>query len=133
MRRWMLSIVLLAACGEDATYMTVTVDKRAAVHDATSLKVTLANAGSMRTDDLDLGAHPFPVTFTLSAPGRSGDLTITVDALDTAGTLVGRGIGQAKLDDMTAAVVLDSADFVVNSEYANDQFLTSDYEAVGFQ
>jgi hypothetical protein len=32
-----------------------------------------------------------------------------------------------------AEVVLDSADFVVNSEFAGNQFLTNDFEAVGIQ
>lgn len=133
MRRLIASLVLVAGCTDESTYLTVTVDRRAAVHDAANLKVTLSNAGSMRTDDLDLDGKSFPVTFTLSAPGRSGDLGIGIDALDSTGTLVGRGAGATKLDEMTATVTLDSADFVVNSEYANDQFLTSDYEAVGFQ
>jgi hypothetical protein len=113
--------------------MTVTVDKRAAVHDAVSLNVTLSNAGSMRTDELNLDGRDFPLTFTLSAPGRSGALGISVDAVDGMGTLVGRGVADTNLTEMTANVMLDSADFVVNSEFANDQFLTSDYEAVGFQ
>ncbi len=133
MRALLVAPLLLVACSEDATYMTVTVDKRDAVHDATKLKVTLTNAGSMRSDDLDLEGKTFPVTFTLSAPGRSGALDISVDALDGDGALVGRGASQTNLDQMMASVVLDSADFVVNSERANDQFLTGDYEAVGFQ
>jgi hypothetical protein len=133
MRLLAVPLLLVAACGEDETYLTVTVTSRPAVHDAKSLKVTLSNAGSMYTDDLDLGDRPFPVTFTLSAPGRSGELDISIDALDSAETLVGRGVGTTNLDEMTASVTLDSADFVVNTDYANDQFLTTDFEAVGFQ
>src|SRR5690349_2643122 len=108
MRRaaWIAPVTLFAAlagCGQD-TYLIVTVKKRPAVHEATKLKITLSNSGSMRTDDLDLAGHEFPVTFSLTAPGRGGELGISVDALDTAGALVGRGTGQATLSDDMAEV-----------------------------
>src|ERR1043165_5084422 len=130
-----LSAALLASLAgcTDNTYMIVTVDKRAAVHEASKLKITLSNSGSMRTDDLDLAGHDFPVKFSLTAPGRGGELGISIDALDTNGALVGRGVGQATLTDAEASVTLDSADFVVNNEYAGNQFLTNDFEAVGIQ
>jgi hypothetical protein len=126
-------MLLLAACDEEQSYLIVTVDRRPAVHDAATLKVTLSNAGTMLTKDLPIDDAMFPLTFSLSAPGRSGDLTIGIDALDSANTLVGRGTGNTNLTEMMASVLLDSADFVVNSELANDQFLTTDFEAVGFQ
>src|ERR1043165_5244076 len=130
-----LSAALLASLAgcTDNTYMIVTVDKRAAVHEASKLKITLSNSGSMRTDDLDLKGKDFPVTFSLTAPGRGGELGISIDAFDTNDSLVGRGAGQATLTDTMASVTLDSADFVVNTDYAGNQFLTSDYEAVGLQ
>ncbi|NVB79288.1 MAG: hypothetical protein HOV81_12905 [Kofleriaceae bacterium] len=135
--RALIPLVLLAGCADD-TYVIVTVDSVPAVHDMAggapkSLKVTLSNAGSMRTDDLVVAEHAFPVTFSLSAPGRTGDLGITVDALDAQGALIGRGSSTVSLDDTTASVKLDSADFVVNSEVVNNQFLSSDYEAAGLQ
>jgi len=130
-----LAVLLLAsaACGGDETYILVTVDKRPAVHEPETLEVTLSNDSSMYSQTLDLDGHAFPVTFSISAPGRSGDLGITIDAIDGMETLVGRGVGTLSLDSPSAVVVLDSADFVVNSEYANDQFLTDDLETVGFQ
>jgi len=133
MRALLLAPLLLAACGEDETYIVVTVDKRPAVHDADKLKVTLSNAGTMLTKELDIDDAMFPLTFSLSAPGRSGNLTIGIDAVDVMGTLVGRGSGTLSLTDLTANVMVDSADFVVNTEFASDQFLTTDYEAVGYQ
>src|SRR4051794_41092210 len=96
---YLASIVPLAAACTDDTFLIVTVDKRPAVHNAAKLKVTLSNAGSMRTDDLDLAGHDFPVTFSLTAPGRGGEIGITVDALDASSALVGRGAGQATLSD----------------------------------
>lgn len=131
--RTLVVILLLAACGGDDTYVVVTVDKRPAVHAAAKLSVTLSNAGSMRTDSLDLGSDPFPVTFSISAPGRSGDLGISIDALDSLGVLVGRGASTTPLTSSVANVTIDSADFVVNAIVANNQFLSNDFEAVGLQ
>jgi hypothetical protein len=113
--------------------MIVTVDKRPAVHETATLNVTLTNKEEKLSKPLTIGAHTFPMTFSLTGPGRSGDVTISIDGLDDMGQVVGRGETTAKLDDMAASVTLDSADFVVNSDYAQDQYLTTDFEAVGFQ
>lgn len=131
--RALLLIGVLAACGGDESYTIVTVNKRAAVHGPVKLEVTLSNAGSMRTDSLDIGSNEFPVTFSISAPGRIGDLGISIDALDATGALVGRGSGTTTVGAPAASVMLDSADFVVNALYANNQFLSNDFEAVGLQ
>jgi hypothetical protein len=132
--RALVVFTLLAGCTGDDTYIVVSVDKRAAVHAAHSFEVTLSNAGSMRTDALDLGSAPqFPLTFSISAPGRGGELGIRVDALDVGGQLVGRGSTTALLTATNASVTIDSADFVVNALYANNQFLSNDFEAVGLQ
>lgn len=122
----------LAACAEDS-YIVVTVTGRPAVHDVAKLKVTLSNGGTMRTDDLSLNEAVFPVTFSISAPGRAGDLGITVDAVDKDGLLVGRGESMTTVDATTASVLLDSADFVINTDFADNQFPSDDYEAHGFQ
>jgi hypothetical protein len=128
-----LATMLLACGGDDETYLVVTVDRRPAVHDITKLVVVLSNAGSMRTDSLTLSSAEFPVTFSISAPGRTGDIGIAIDGLDAMDTLQGRGFATAQLSEDTANVMLDSADFVVNALYANNQFLSNDFEAVGLQ
>lgn len=122
-----------SACSDDASYLIVTVNGRPAVHDAASLKVTLSNTGTMRTDELPLGNKPFPVTFSISAPGRSGDLGIQVDAIDSNGLVVGRGETTSTVEMATANVMIETADFVINSDYAEDQFPSNDFEAHGFQ
>ena len=94
----------LVGCTDDK-YIIVTVQRRATVHGASKLKVTLSNAGSMRTDDLDLKGKDFPVTFSLTAPGRGGELGISIDAFDTNDSLVGRGAGQATLTEIGRAHV----------------------------
>jgi len=123
----------LAACSEDS-YVVVTVSARPAVQTATSLQITLANAGSMRTDTRALGSHAFPVTFSMSAPGRTGEVDITVEADDANMLPVGLGTATTTVGAKTATVMLDTTDFVVNTEYAMDQFLAEgDYEAAGLQ
>ncbi|MDB4957139.1 MAG: rhizobiocin/RTX toxin and hemolysin-type calcium binding protein [Myxococcales bacterium] len=130
--RGLYVLLVVAGCADDS-YIIVTVDKRPAVHDAKKLAVTLSNEGSMRAEALDLTTATFPVTFSISAPGRAGDLGISIDATDSAGLLVGHGSTTTPLLTSTASLLLDSADFVVNTDVANDQFLSDDFEAVGLQ
>ncbi len=124
-----------SACGSagHAGYVLVTVDARPAVHDAAAITVTLANAGTMRTDTLMLAGKSFPVTFSVSAPGRTGDLAITVDANDASGLVIGHGSAMTTVTAPAAEVLLDSTDFVVNTDYVGDQFPTDDVHSAGFQ
>jgi hypothetical protein len=131
--RALVVTLLMMGCGGDDTYLVVTVDRRAAVHDITTLEVTLSNAGSIRTDTLEVAAAEWPLTFSISAPGRMGDIGISIDGLDSMDTLQGRGFTTTTLTATDVNVMLDSADFVVNALYANNQFLSNDFEAVGLQ
>jgi len=139
MRRLAVAVgacIAIGACSNSAPktdYLLVTVNARPAVHDAAALSVTLANAGTMRTDTLMLAGKSFPVTFSVSAPGRTGDLAITVDATDAGGVVVGHGSAMTAVSSAAADVLLDSTDFVVNTDYAGDQFPTDGFQAAGFQ
>jgi hypothetical protein len=126
------SVLALGACSSD-DFLVVTVDARPAVHDARALSVSLSNAGTMRVDSFPLAEHAFPVTFSISAPGRTGDLAIAIDATDTAGLVVGQGSATTAIGGADAHITLEATDFVVNTEYANNQFPSSDFEAAGFQ
>lgn len=128
-----VAAVALGACESSETYLVVSVTARPAVHDATHLRVTLGNEGTMRTDVLALDGAAFPVTFSVSAPGRTGDLQVSVEAVDAEERRVGAGTTTAALDADTAAVRLDSADFVVNTDVAEDQAPSEDFEAHGAQ
>ena len=130
--RALLVALLLTGCADDK-YMVVTVDARPAVTGASQLSVTLSNAGTSRMDTLPLGGHALPVTFSVQAPGRTGDLAIKVEAQTSDGVDVGVGSGSAMIGDTSASVMLDTADFVVNTDYAMDQFLAEDFEASGLQ
>jgi hypothetical protein len=133
--RWLVApacAVVLAACATSDDYVVVTVTARAAVHGATALTVTLANAGTTRMDTLALHGA-FPLTFSISSPGRTGDLAITLDATNASGVVVGHGTGATQIGADQASVVLESTDFVVNTDFAGNQFTSNDFEASGFQ
>ena len=125
-------LALVAGCSSDS-YLVVTVEARPAVHDVATLAVTLMNGGTSLTHTLPVGSHAFPVTFSVDAPGRSGELDVTVEADDANGTAVGLGSGSASVGAGSADVLLDSMDFTVNTDYALDQFLTFDYDSDGLQ
>lgn len=122
----------LAACDPDH-YVIVTIDAPPAVHGATAVTVALSNAGTTRMDNLALRDHGFPVTFSISSPGRDGELAITVDALDAGGLVVGHGTATTTTAATAATVSLTAMDFVVNTDYPGDQFPSDDFEANGFQ
>ena len=117
----------LAACGGDS-YLVVTVDARNAVHDAATLTVSLTNSGTTLMHQLALGSHTFPVKFSVDSPGRSGDLVVTVEADDSSGNPVGSGTTMTTVGAATAELMLDTTDFVVNTDVAMDQFLSADYD-----
>jgi len=128
-----IAAVYLGACTSSNGYVIVTVDAHPAVHDARAIVVSLSNAGTTRMDRLTLKTPTFPVTFSISAPGRTGDLAIAVDATDDTGLVIGHGSATTTVGAAAAKVMLDSTDFVVNTDYAGDQFPSSDFEASGFQ
>jgi hypothetical protein len=122
-----------AACSDDTSYIVVSVETRPAVHSAATLRVTLSNAGSMRTEEIPLGEATFPATFSVAPEGRSGEIGIAIDAIDAAGLVVGRGSAVSGASAATARVMLEPTDFVVNTDYADDQFLSNYASANGLQ
>jgi hypothetical protein len=124
-------LLLLVACNSE-TYVVVTVSARPAVHDVTALQVTQANNSTTRTDTLQLGTHTLPATFSLSDNSRSGELDLTINGVTSDGTVVGTGATTTTFDT-AVALQLDPADFVVNTDYAGDEFLTTDFETPGYQ
>ena len=128
-----LGLFALGACSSSDGFVLVTVAAQPAVHDVASLTVALSNGGTTRMDSLALRDQAFPVTFSISAPGRTGDLAITIDALDETGLVVGHGSATTTTVAPDATIALEPTDFVVNTDYANDQFPADDFEASGFQ
>ncbi|MBC7974803.1 MAG: hypothetical protein H7138_07425, partial [Myxococcales bacterium] len=129
----LVALVSLGACAGPDDYIIVTVEAPASVRGARALTITLANAGTTRMDTLALDGAAFPVTFSVSTPGRTGDLAIAIDATGATDLVVGRGATRTTLGTAGARVVLDTTDFVVNTEHDADQFTSNDFEAGGFQ
>lgn len=128
-----MAMVALAAACSDTPTMVVTVRARPAVTGATSIMVELKNGAGLAGDTFELRERAFPITFSISSPGRNGELEIKVSARDKDNLLVGRGASMVDISSDTAEVLIDSADFVVNTNLAEDQYLTNDFEAVGAQ
>jgi hypothetical protein len=120
----------LAACGD--SYVVVTVDAQPGVIGASTLKVIATNDGAVSTDSLELGAHQFPATFSITSSGRSGAIDLALSALGSDGTLLAVGSGSADAG-ADIAIMLEPADFIVNTDTTSDNFLSTDYEAKGFQ
>jgi hypothetical protein len=127
------AIAIVPACTEGGDAMIITVKVRPAVVGATSLTVELKNGAGLAGDSFELRGRDFPLTFSVSSPGRRGDLEVKISARNEADILVGRGSATIPIDGEAGEVLVDSADFVVNTDFANDQYLTDDFEAVGSQ
>lgn len=140
--RWAVAACLLAGCSRVATTsgddtntatLAVTVAKQPPVHDVVSLTVTLTNGGSTTSDTVQVSDTSFPLIYEADPPGMVGTLDIKVEAFDINNLLIGRGETQADVAAESAAVTLQSMDFVINNVYAGNQFLTNDFETVGLQ
>ena len=124
MRRALAIAILACGCGRGVSVTVVTVDARPAVHGATSLSVDVGNEGSTLTQSFDLHEHPFPATFSVTTPGRTGDITFTAHASDDSGAVVGVGTASTTIvdnDESTATLLLEPADFPVNTQVAGAQ------------
>lgn len=129
----LLAMLAMAACEGDETFMIVTIDSVPAVHDVAKIEVDLDNEGQTRGDSFSTDDLAFPATFSIALGGRTGNLAIVVSARDEDGLLVGRGGTSTTTVEPTAALTLDSADFVINTDFADDQFPSNDFESHGFQ
>lgn len=129
--RWLAAAALaFAACDSDH-YLVVTVTGRPSVHDIATLRLTLGNEGSMRTDDFPFAGQKLPVTFAVSSPDRTGELAISAQALDGNMFVIGTGAADSSFEADSATVAMDGADFVVNTSFADDQVLSDDFNANG--
>jgi hypothetical protein len=127
-------LVAAAACADPA-YTVVTVEARPAVTGVRTLEVSLANGSSTQTEAFAVDGRDFPLTFSVGTGERAGELAITVDALDAAGDRIADGATTAPLTggDGAATVMLEPADFLVNTSFVGDQALAFRAEAGGRQ
>ena len=108
----------------------MTVDTRPTVQPASALEVVATNAGDSEGALFFLDSTAFPVTFTVTPSGRSGDLHIDVAAVQQLGNgrLI-RARGTATIAILTGQraaldVMLEPHDFVVETTTEGDQATT---------
>ncbi len=127
-----LALLGIAACGSE-DFLVVTIEARPAVHDVASLEVSLLDeTGTSRGDSFAVDNDSFPSTFSISG-APTGNLHIEILAKDAEGIVVGHGAGDTLFAAQTASLLLDSADFVINTDFADDQFPSNDFESHGYQ
>lgn len=123
-RPLLLAILLFGGlgCGDDVAVI-VEVQARPQVPSITSIDVTVQNDEDTETKTFDIGDRDLPLTFSITTSGRSGDLVINVNAHDADDLSRGVGTATVALDagELEATVLLDPADFVVNTAIAGGQ------------
>jgi hypothetical protein len=125
-----------SACASPVTATVVTIEARPAVHGVETLDVTFSNASATLTESFDVGGRDFPLSFSVETPGRTGEVTMSVRALDEDGALAGLGEASATIvPDGTAETThrLEPADYVVNTSVVGSQKLTWAFGAGGSQ
>lgn len=132
--RWARVAALVAAslaavgCGDEPeTFVFVTVEARPAVRAMTSLEVMITNDNTTLMESFDVEDEEFPVTFTVTATNRVGDIAFAVEGVDEDGQkrALGAGSGTIVADErVDVTVLLEPTDFVVNSSIAGEQRLT---------
>lgn len=125
-------VAVVAACGGSDRAIVVEVRARPTVGDVDALVVEVANAGSTQMQTFDLGSHDFPATFSITTGGREGPIDISVRGTAGDATVA---VGAVSVDAAAsdAVLMLDPADFVVNTDYAGGQYVNQDIETNGFQ
>jgi hypothetical protein len=139
--RWVAALALVGCSnvhstpGDDSSTaeISLTIDRRPAVHSVASLTITLDAGAGPVVDHVTITSDTFPVVYQVTHSGGFGTLLIDVEALDNFGTPVGVGITSAALDAPTASLMIEASDFVVNTTVTGNQFLSNDFEAAGLQ
>lgn len=136
MRRALLLLATLAGCADPITATLVRVEARPAVGEIETLEVTFANDNATLSQTFTVGGRDLPVTFSVETPGRSGELEMIARGLADDGALVALGAGASTIVADTvvdARVLLDPADFVVNTRVAGSQRLSWSTAQAGVQ
>lgn len=125
-----------SACADPITGALVTVEARPAVREVEILEVTFSNDNATLSESFAVGGRDFPLTFSVEATGRSGDLVMTARGLAEDGSLAALGTSSATItaDQLVdATLMLDPADFGVNTSVAGSQRLAWSSAQAGVQ
>lgn len=130
------ALAALAACSPPATITVVTVEARPAVREVEALELVFSNDNATLSQSFAIGGRAFPLTFTIETPDRTGALEMTARGLDRDGELVGLGAAAAAIvpdGEAAATLVLEPADFLVNTDFDGAQRLAWVGAAGGLQ
>ena len=136
--RWRAAVALAlagaGACSDPADpAIVVEIQGRPSVHDVARLEVTVSNEGASQMSSFDTDGRDLPLTFSITAEGRTGAIDVAVRGLDAAEAEIAVGATSVDATADTASVMLDPNDFIVNTEFPGGQFLNQDAETNGFQ
>ena len=124
--------VMGIACG-DTSAVVVDISARSTVHPIAELRVRVADeGGAQASDNYSILGDELPLSLTVDTSGRGGALTVTIDAYDADGYMVGGGVGAATIPnsgDESLALRLDPSEITVNTTYAGTQDLAYDSPA----
>ncbi|MCG8422890.1 MAG: hypothetical protein MJE77_33710 [Proteobacteria bacterium] len=129
-----------AGCsGDSFTVVLVKTEARSSMRPANLLEVSGSNGEDTFTEQFDIQNREFPLTFTVTPSGRTGDISFEIRAVDSTGDqdlLRGQGSGRATIVEngrVDVEVMLEPVDFVVNSSVDGSQALTFEPESNGKQ
>lgn len=127
---------LVAGCADEEAITVVRLEARRAVGAVTEVEVALDNANATQRETFAVGGKSFPLTFSVSTPGRSGTMTIHAEA--KAGTGEVRAIGEVEVEldpagRVDTELVLEPQDFVVNTTFVGTQDLAFRIDGGGRQ
>jgi hypothetical protein len=144
-----VSVVLLVAlcgCGGGSDpgmvvevippYVLVTLATRPRVGPGATLDINVDSDGTTVQRSFDVSSLQFPATLTVTAPGRTGDLSISaaLDGPDGHEVAGGTAIVQLPAEGHAElTLMLEPVDFVVDARVAPSQFLARDAELSGRQ
>jgi hypothetical protein len=118
------ALVALLVAGCSTTVVEVSVEVRAGIAGLTQLEAIARNDGDIATATFDIADRGFPVTFTVTPEGRSGEIEIELRARDATGVIRAGALATAAINDggsVSLALRLDPADFLVNTVTAGSQ------------
>jgi hypothetical protein len=136
MRRVLLLLAVTTACSDPVTATVVTVEARPSVREVETLEVTFANENATLTQTFTVGGRDFPLTFSVETPERTGEVTMTARGLDEDGGLVALGVASSMITPdqiVDATMLLDPADFTINTGFAGSQKLAWSNAQAGTQ
>lgn len=122
--------------GNGATVVLVSVDKHPGIPAVIALAATAQNGGQMESKTFDVRGRSFPLTFTVQPTGRTGILSLALEALDGTGTERGVARGSVAIVPNQLShldIGLQPTDFVVNTQFAGTQKLTFEQGRGGVQ